>query len=157
MSIQTIVLPSGEVIKTRRRSRKCSAGFDTLKLFIGAEGTLGIITKVSIHCPQRSPAVNVALLGLESYEKAQHAFREAKQQLSEILSAFELMDSLSLGLVKKVKQTTAPLEGEYPCYCLIETSGSNGEHDYAKLEAFLEDVMGSEVVSEELVIYFRVL
>jgi D-lactate dehydrogenase (cytochrome) len=42
---QTIVLPSGEVIKTRRRSRKCSAGFDTLKLFIGAEGTLGIVTE----------------------------------------------------------------------------------------------------------------
>ena len=45
---QTIVLPSGEVIKTRRRSRKSSAGFDTIKLFIGAEGTLGIITEMTI-------------------------------------------------------------------------------------------------------------
>jgi hypothetical protein len=42
---QTVVLPSGEVIKTRRRSRKSSAGFDTTKLFIGAEGTLGIVTE----------------------------------------------------------------------------------------------------------------
>ncbi|EEB90943.1 hypothetical protein MPER_10782, partial [Moniliophthora perniciosa FA553] len=41
----TVVLPSGEVIKTRRRSRKSSAGFDTTKLFIGAEGTLGIVTE----------------------------------------------------------------------------------------------------------------
>ncbi|KAL0961345.1 hypothetical protein HGRIS_006301 [Hohenbuehelia grisea] len=41
----TVVLPSGEVIKTRRRSRKSSAGFDVTKLFIGAEGTLGIITE----------------------------------------------------------------------------------------------------------------
>jgi D-lactate dehydrogenase (cytochrome) len=40
-----VVLPSGEVIKTRRRSRKSSAGFDTTKLFIGAEGTLGIVTE----------------------------------------------------------------------------------------------------------------
>ena len=40
-----MVLPSGEVIKTRRRSRKSSAGFDITKLFIGAEGTLGIITE----------------------------------------------------------------------------------------------------------------
>ncbi|KAJ7502651.1 FAD-linked oxidase-like protein [Mycena galericulata] len=45
----TVVLPSGEVIKTRRRSRKSSAGFDTTKLFIGAEGTLGIITEVTIR------------------------------------------------------------------------------------------------------------
>ena len=40
-----MVLPSGEVIKTRQRSRKSSAGFDLTKLFIGAEGTLGIITE----------------------------------------------------------------------------------------------------------------
>jgi len=44
-SSQTVVLPSGKVIKTRRRARKSSAGFDTTKLFIGAEGTLGIITE----------------------------------------------------------------------------------------------------------------
>ena len=42
---KTVVLPSGEVIKTRQRSRKSSAGFDTTKLFIGAEGTLGLITE----------------------------------------------------------------------------------------------------------------
>ena len=42
---QTVVLPNGEVIKTRRRARKSSAGFDTTKLFIGAEGTLGIVTE----------------------------------------------------------------------------------------------------------------
>ncbi|KAH9016922.1 FAD-linked oxidase-like protein [Lactarius pseudohatsudake] len=45
----TVVLPSGEVIKTRRRSRKSSAGFDTTKLFVGAEGTLGIVTEVTIR------------------------------------------------------------------------------------------------------------
>jgi hypothetical protein len=43
--LQTVVLPSGEVIRTRRRARKSSAGFDTIKLFIGAEGTLGIVTE----------------------------------------------------------------------------------------------------------------
>ena len=42
---QTVVLPNGEIVKTRRRARKSSAGFDTTKLFIGAEGTLGIITE----------------------------------------------------------------------------------------------------------------
>lgn len=44
---QTVVLPNGEVIKTRQRARKSSAGFDTTKLFIGAEGTLGIVTEGS--------------------------------------------------------------------------------------------------------------
>jgi D-lactate dehydrogenase (cytochrome) len=44
-SLQTAVLPNGEVIKTRSRARKSAAGFDTTKLFIGAEGTLGIVTE----------------------------------------------------------------------------------------------------------------
>jgi D-lactate dehydrogenase (cytochrome) len=49
---QTAVLPNGEVIKTRRRARKSAAGFDITKLFIGAEGTLGVVTegKVGSAC-----------------------------------------------------------------------------------------------------------
>ncbi|KAL3589202.1 D-lactate ferricytochrome c oxidoreductase [Fusarium poae] len=145
------VLPNGTIINDLCTLRKNNTGYDIKQLFIGAEGTLGIITKIAIQCPQRSPAVNVAVFGLESYEKAQLAFREAKKQLSEILSAFELMDGRSQRIVSEVKGQEHPLEGEYPFYCLIETSGSNSEHDYAKLEAFLEDVMTREVIADGVV------
>ncbi|KAM5351401.1 hypothetical protein ACJ41O_004124 [Fusarium nematophilum] len=145
------VLPDGTVVDDLCTLRKNNTGYDIKQLFIGAEGTLGIVTKIAIQCPQRSPAVNVAVFGLESYEKAQLAFREAKKQLSEILSAFELMDGRSQQIVREVKGQEHPLEGDYPFYCLIETSGSNGEHDYAKLEAFLEDVMTREVIADGVV------
>lgn len=145
------VLPDGTIVDDLFRLRKNNTGYDIKQLFIGAEGTIGIITKVSIHCPQRSNAVNVAFFGLESYEKVQQAFREAKGQLGEVLSAFELMDNQSQELVKKVTGNTFPLENPYPFYCLIETSGSNAEHDNEKLEAFLEDVMGKEIVSDGVV------
>ncbi|KAJ4422464.1 D-lactate ferricytochrome c oxidoreductase [Gnomoniopsis sp. IMI 355080] len=145
------VLPDGTIVDDLFKLRKNNTGYDIKQLFIGAEGTIGIITGISIHCPQRSKAVNVAFFGLESYEKVQVAFREAKGQLSEILSAFELMDNESQVLVKKVTKNNFPLENEYPFYCLIETSGSNSEHDSAKLEAFLEHVMEKEVVSDGVV------
>ncbi|KPM41530.1 putative D-lactate dehydrogenase, mitochondrial [Neonectria ditissima] len=145
------VLPDGTVMNDLCTLRKNNTGYDLKQLFIGAEGTLGIITKLAIHCPQRSPAVNVALFGLESYEKAQLAFREAKKQLSEILSAFELMDGRSQQIVSEVKGQDKPLDCDHPFYCLIETSGSNGDHDYAKLEAFLEDVMTREVIADGVV------
>lgn len=142
------VLPDGTIMNDLSKLRKNNTGYDLKQLFIGGEGTIGIITKVSIHCPQRSTAVNVAFFGLESFEKVQRAFKEAKMQLSEILSAFELMDGRSQKMVQEVKGETSPLDGDYPFYCLIETSGSNGEHDYAKLEAFLEDVMSKEIISD---------
>lgn len=145
------VLPDGTVVNELSTLRKNNTGYDLKQLFIGAEGTLGVITKVSIQCPQRPRAVNVAFLALPSFQHVCDAFREAKAQLSEVLSAFELMDAESQQLVRHVTGKEQPLEGDNPFYCLVETSGSNGEHDYAKLEAFLESVMEKEVVVDGVV------
>jgi FAD/FMN-containing dehydrogenase len=145
------VLPDGTIVDDLSKLRKNNTGYDLKQLFIGGEGTIGIITGVSILCPQRSNAVNVAFFGLESFEKVQQAFREAKGQLSEILSAFELMDSYSQDVVHHVTKNGRPLEGEHPFYCLIETSGSNSDHDNEKLEKFLEYVMEKEIVSDGVV------
>ena len=71
----------------------------------------------------------MAYFGLESYEQVQKCFRAAKEQLSEILSAFELMDGRTQQLLVKAAGKKLPLEGEHPFYCLIETSGSNSDHD----------------------------
>ncbi|KAL8757111.1 MAG: hypothetical protein Q9184_004305 [Pyrenodesmia sp. 2 TL-2023] len=142
------VLPDGTVMDDLTTLRKNNTGYDLKQLFIGGEGTLGIITGVSVLCPQKPVALNVAFFGLESFEKVQKAFREAKAQLSEILSAFELMDARSQDLVHEVTSKKRPLEGKYPFYCLIETSGSNTEHDQEKLESFLEHVMAEDIVSD---------
>ncbi|KAK4985652.1 D-lactate ferricytochrome c oxidoreductase [Elasticomyces elasticus] len=145
------VLPDGTIMDDLSKLRKNNTGYDIKQLFIGGEGTIGIITAISILCPQRSPAMNVAYFGLDSFEKVQQAFREAKNQLSEILSAFELMDGRSQKLYNRATGKKLPLEGEHPFYCLIETSGSNTDHDSEKLEAFLEHVMGEEIVADGVV------
>ncbi|EQL01539.1 hypothetical protein G6O67_006860 [Ophiocordyceps sinensis] len=146
------VLPDGTVLDDLSMLRKNNTGYDLKQLFIGAEGSIGIITKLAVNCPQRPAAVNVAFLGLASYRDAQRAFRQAKVHLSEILSAFELMDARSQELVHAVRRDEKrPLEGEHPFYCLVETSGSNGEHDYAKLDTFLEHVMSEEIVADGVV------
>ena len=142
------VLPDGTIVDDLSQLRKNNTGYDIKQLFIGGEGTIGIITGISILCPQRSKAMNVAFFGLESFDKVQKLFREAKGQLSEILSAFELMDGQSQRLVHQVTKKKRPLEADYPFFCLIETSGSNSEHDGDKLEKFLEHVMGEEIVSD---------
>ncbi|KAI9740499.1 MAG: hypothetical protein M1834_005079 [Cirrosporium novae-zelandiae] len=142
------VLPDGTIVDDLSTLRKNNTGYDLKQLFIGGEGTIGIVTGASIICPRKSPAVNVAYFGLESYEKVCEAYREARGQLSEILSAFELMDRESQDIVHSVKDKKRPLEEQHPFYVLIETSGSNAEHDSEKLESFLEHVMSEEIVSD---------
>ncbi|KAL4956490.1 hypothetical protein BDW69DRAFT_192346 [Aspergillus filifer] len=142
------VLPDGTIMDGLSTLRKNNTGYDLKQLFIGSEGTIGIITGVSIICPPRPKAVNVAYFGLESYDQVRQAFGEAKKQLSEILSAFELMDGRSQKLVHTSTGNKYPLEGEYPFYCLVETSGSNAEHDMEKLEQFLESIMGEGIVAD---------
>ncbi|KAF5386827.1 hypothetical protein D9615_001627 [Tricholomella constricta] len=71
----TAVLPNGEVIKTRRRARKSAAGFDTTKLFIGAEGTLGIVTEVTLRLTPVIPT-KVAMAQFPDVEHAVSAVQE---------------------------------------------------------------------------------
>lgn len=76
-------------------------GYDLKQLFIGSEGSIGIITAVSILCPLRPLSTNVALFSLPSYAACLEVFSQAKQHLGEIMSAFEMFDSIAYEAVKK--------------------------------------------------------
>ncbi|GBE86673.1 D-lactate dehydrogenase [cytochrome], mitochondrial [Sparassis crispa] len=71
----TAVLPNGKVIKTRRRARKSSAGFDLTKIFIGAEGTLGIVTEATLRLAPVVPS-KVAMAQFPNVENAVSAVQE---------------------------------------------------------------------------------
>ncbi|ORX36265.1 putative D-lactate dehydrogenase oxidoreductase protein [Kockovaella imperatae] len=71
----TVVLPSGEIIKTRQRARKSSAGWDTTKLFIGAEGTLGIVTEATLRLAPLMPT-KCAVVTFNGVEEAVSAATE---------------------------------------------------------------------------------
>ncbi|CAG8602318.1 10405_t:CDS:10, partial [Racocetra persica] len=148
-----VVLPDGTILNNLSTLRKDNTGYDIKQLFIGSEGTLGIITGVSILTPRRHKAVNVAVLGLKSFKNVQDAFIASKEILTEILSAFEFWDVLSLKLVKThlAQGTNFPLGDEYPFYALIETGGSNKDHDEEKLSDFLETVMAKGIVENGVI------
>ncbi|KAH8119838.1 FAD-binding domain-containing protein [Phellopilus nigrolimitatus] len=90
----TAVLPSGEVIKTRKRARKCSAGFDLTKLFIGAEGTLGIVTEATVRLVPRLP-ISIAVVGFPDVRSATKAVCEIVNEGAAIQCA-ELCDHLAV-------------------------------------------------------------
>ncbi|PVF98185.1 hypothetical protein CPB86DRAFT_806917 [Serendipita vermifera] len=89
----TVVLPNGEVIKTRRRARKSSAGFDTTKLFIGAEGTLGIVTEATLRLTPKLPT-SVAVAQFPDVASAVSAVTEVLQSpMGSHIQCVELMDN----------------------------------------------------------------
>ncbi|KAJ8482850.1 hypothetical protein ONZ45_g14801 [Pleurotus djamor] len=100
----TVVLPSGEVIKTRRRSRKSSAGFDLTKLFIGAEGTLGIVTEVTIRLTPVLP-ITVAVVHFPDVKKATEAVIDVLNQGVGI-QCVELLDDTFMAATNKYGMST---------------------------------------------------
>ncbi|WOO76955.1 Putative D-lactate dehydrogenase, mitochondrial [Vanrija pseudolonga] len=145
-----VVLPDGTVYNHLSKLRKDNTGFDLKQLFIGSEGSLGIITAISILCPRRPKAMNVAVFSVPSYEAVQKVFAEAKDHLGEILSAFEFWDKQAYSVVRKHQEELGGerkvFETEGDFYCLIETGGSNAEHDEEKLGGLLEHLITNEIV-----------
>ncbi|KAG1934959.1 D-2-hydroxyglutarate dehydrogenase, mitochondrial isoform X2 [Pimephales promelas] len=142
-----VVLADGRVLNCLGALRKDNTGYDLKQLFIGSEGTLGVITAVSILCPRKPKAVNVAFLGCSSFQQLLETFQCCRGMLGEILSAFEFLDASCMKLLENHLKLTNPIT-ESPFYIVIETAGSNATHDEEKLHNFLEEVMTSSLVTD---------
>lgn len=130
--------------------KKDNTGYHLKHVFIGAEGTLGLVTRVALACPAKPNSVHLAFLGLESFEKVLDTFKQAKSALGEIISSCEFMDSQSLECVTQQLKLALPIE-QKPFYMMIETSGSHSAHDEEKLHDFLEDLLSKGTVADGLV------
>lgn len=107
-------------------------GYDLKQLLIGSEGTLGVITGVSILTPPAPQASNNVILALPSFDNVLPLYQTVKRQLSEILSAFEFIDRTAYDLAVKHGQGRALSEEDTEgaeCFVLVETSGGRREHD----------------------------
>jgi len=146
-----VVTSSGQVLDMLTTLRKDNVGFDLKQLFIGAEGSLGIVTRVALLASQLPRAVNVVLLGVASFEKCRSLLRLARSSLSEIVSAIEFVDKKAMGLTLNILNVAKPMSQEHDFYLFIEASGSNQQHDNAKLDLFLEDAFKRGLISDGIV------
>lgn len=132
-----VVKADGEVLDLMSSLKKDNTGYHLKNMFIGSEGTLGVITKVAIQCPPKPSSVNLMFLGLQSFEKVLQTYKRAKTDLGEVLSSVEVMDAATMQFIGDKLGSKSPI-GEYPFYLMIETSGSNQGHDEEKMTNFLE-------------------
>lgn len=147
-----VVLPDGTIFNGLSTLRKDNRGIDLKQLFIGAEGTLGIITAVSIKLMPFPDQVATALLGLNSLDDAIKLYRRARRDCCDLMSAFEFMPPLAFVLAREaIPDLPMPIAGDYPAYVLMEISGS-GLVDIADLmERFLGGVMEDGLVVDGVI------
>jgi FAD/FMN-containing dehydrogenase len=148
-----VVLADGQVWNGLRTLKKDNTGYDLRDLFIGSEGTLGIITAAALKLFPRPREKATALVGAPDITAVASLFRLAEERAHQGLAAFEFMSRLSVELVlKHVSGTRLPLKTPSPWYVLIEISGAEADGTAAAtLERLLTEAGEKKVLSDAVI------
>ncbi|WP_428644417.1 FAD-binding oxidoreductase [Roseibium sp.] len=143
-----VVLPTGEIWNGLRTLRKDNTGYDLKQLFIGGEGTLGIITAASLKLFPKPKKLEAAFVGLPDPQSALKLFTLAKAQAGPLLTGFEIMPRVGVEFcLRHLEGARDPLEGEHAWYILMELSSGS---DAFEVRDLMESILG-EAFEEGLV------
>jgi len=133
-----VVLADGRVLNNLNKLKKDNTGYDLKNLFIGAEGTLGIITAAVLRLVPRPRSVETAFAGIESPEAALELLGIATERTSGGVTSFEIMTRAGIELVlEHGAGTRDPLAAPHPWYALIELSSQQRDG----LRQSMEDIL----------------
>lgn len=137
----TVVLPDGQIIKTGTRARKSAAGYDLTHLFVGAEGTLGIITEITLRVQGVPEAISSAIVSFASFEAAVQAVTQVRQ-LGIPVARIEFLDEV---MVRAVNQFSNLSLVEQPTL-FLEFHGSNAsvKENAEQAGEIMRDLGGSD-------------
>lgn len=143
-----VVLADGRVLPTLSALRKDNTGYDVKSLFLGAEGTLGIITAATLKLFPKIRASATAFAAVPDVQTAVTLFSELREASGDRVSSFELIPRIAVELtVKHIPGVKDPLDQAYPWYVLCElTSSSTADN----LEAVLETLLGDALEHDEV-------
>ena len=143
-----VVLPDGQVLDMLRRLRKDNTGYCLRHLFIGAEGTLGIITRAVLKLFPRPRDTQLAFVAVPSVEAALALLNRFQRHDGASLSAFEYMGRFGLDLVfRHIPGAADPLGQPHGHYCLVELSSPRPDAGLRQgMEAVLEAALADGVV-----------
>ncbi len=145
------VLPNGDVWNGLSRLRKDNTGYDLKNLIIGAEGTLGVVTKAVVKLFPKPRGRAVAFVALGSPQKALALLNMAKGRLGNDLTAFEFMASIAMEFTIRhaATPTRAPIDGDHAWYVLVEVSSGKSEEDaHADMQTLLEQALEDEIIDD---------
>jgi len=150
-----VVLPDGRVWEGLRALRKDNTGYDLKQLFIGAEGTLGIITAAVLKLYPQPVSNATAWFGLATPQQAIELLALLRARLGDRLTAFELLSRVCVdAALANIPGTSDPLRAPYPWYVLVELGDSDPEPvlrqraEQALAECLERDLAGDVVLAQ---------
>ncbi|WP_019220579.1 FAD-binding oxidoreductase [Bartonella senegalensis] len=148
-----VVLPDGGILDDLRFVKKDNSGYDLKNLFIGAEGTLGVITAAVLKLFPKVKGKAVAFVGLHSPVKALEFLSLAQCFGGEMLTGFELMGKLSLQMALEYKMCEKHLfEHEHEWYVLLNVSSLQGDNEaLSVLRTILEQSLKDTVIEDAII------
>jgi FAD/FMN-containing dehydrogenase len=145
-----VALPDGSVMTMLNRVTKNTTGIDLKHLFIGAEGILGVITRLVLKLAPKPSSTVTALCALTSFDDAAALLKDMQLHLP-TLSAFELMWQGFIDKAVEISGARQPFTERHPVYVLVELLGASDEQDRAQLEAFLAQALEQALVKDVIV------
>jgi FAD/FMN-containing dehydrogenase len=143
-----VVLADGRILNVLSKLKKDNTGYDLRDLFIGAEGTLGIITAATLKLFPKPRAVETAFVGLTSPAQALKLLEISQNEAAAGLTSFELLSELAVDFsVRHGIDIRDPLGAKHPWYVLMELSSSRDDAR-AALESILAKGLEQEIVDD---------
>ena len=147
-----VVLADGTIISSMNRLIKNNAGYDLKHVFIGSEGTLGIITRLVLRLREKPRSQDVAIVAVPTFAALTKLLKQMDSALGGSLSAFEVMWQSFYRLVTSAPaRGKAPLSQDHPYYVLIESLGANANLDSERFAAALESALETNLISDAAV------
>ena len=146
------VLADGTVVSSMNHMIKNNAGYDLKQLFIGTEGSLGVVTRAVLRLREKPRSQETMLLAVSDFDRVTALLKATDAGLGGTLSAFEVLWNNFYRLVTTPPAAqTPPLPQDYPFYVLIEAMGGDPQADHARIEQVFAEAHESGLIEDAVI------